>query len=210
MEARIADRFGFSRTGLWWWEAVPRDAKVVRHGYTNDGLELLLSIIPGGAEALYLFVTDDAAPPWRCVCGTASDLVAMLRELPFFEFFIVDRGTNWIVFDTHHNVIVTVGEVSAASRAWMQAVIEVFVTFGRAHGSGMSSEETGAFIEDLLFGKRKLWAAYEVGIILASELVNALLGRFSVAAFGAGAGPDDALWERCRVAVRSAMFAHEA
>ena len=78
--------------------------------YDNeDSITLLLSIVPNPNEEAYLFVTDDEWPPWTGLRGGLSAIAAMLRELSFFEYFVVGLEMTWIVFDTHHNTLVGYG-----------------------------------------------------------------------------------------------------
>jgi len=104
----VADRFNLPRNHVWWWESLPKAAVCLSYGGGDEGLERLSTVLPAGAS-LRLFATDDSLPPWPCVCGTSTALIDMLREQRFFEYFIVDPELNWIVFDTHHNVLMAYG-----------------------------------------------------------------------------------------------------
>lgn len=103
----VAERFGFPLDRIWWWEVLPDDAVAVPYE-GQQGLDRLLEVLPYQKELL-LFVTDDMLPPWPCVSGTSMALVNMLRELRFFEYFVVDSELKWIVFDNHHNVLFALG-----------------------------------------------------------------------------------------------------
>jgi len=94
---------------VWWWEGLPDQAMRVPYA-DQEGLHIVLKIISETSDRLILFVTDDSCAPWMCVSGTASGLVDMLREQRFFEYFIVNSTMDWILFDTHHNSIVILGE----------------------------------------------------------------------------------------------------
>jgi len=105
LRRNVRDRFGLQEELVWWWEGLSTKASSISYG-SEDGLDVLISVLPTTAENLYLFATDDEAPPWVCVSGTGQALVALLRELPCFEFFVVDAMLTWIVFDTHQNQLI--------------------------------------------------------------------------------------------------------
>ena len=107
----VARRFGFSGRSVWWWEEVEAGKSIiVEYGSGQDGLRILLTILRGAQQCL-LFITDDDSPPWPCVRATAAYLADMLREQWFFEYLVVDEEFTTCVFDTHHNVIIALGDM---------------------------------------------------------------------------------------------------
>lgn len=104
----VARRFDFPDDRTWWWESLPCDAFSIEYGQ-DDGLERLGKLLPASDAPLVLFVTDDVPPPWPCVTGSADALMGMLRAHRFFEYFIVPADLAWIVFDTHHDMLVGSG-----------------------------------------------------------------------------------------------------
>lgn len=106
---RIANHFGFPYTSLWWWEHLPKDAKAFSYNGT-EGLDQLLEMLPDASMPALMFATDDEPAPWPCVSGSCDSLVRIIREQRFFEYFIVDPQLKWIVFDTHHNVLIAFGD----------------------------------------------------------------------------------------------------
>lgn len=109
----IAGRFGFSTEQLWWWHDLPSRAVSVEYG-SADGLDIVSEMIPDALAPLCMFVTDDSRPPWICICGRKEMLIKLLREHRFFEYFVVDMEVNWILFDTHHNVVMRLDLESAS------------------------------------------------------------------------------------------------
>jgi len=75
-----------------------------------DGLAVVLDIL-GGSSVQVLVITDEDSAPWQALRGTLSDLVDVLRHLPFVEYFLVDESFERIVFETHHQCIVAAGEL---------------------------------------------------------------------------------------------------
>jgi hypothetical protein len=109
LRVTIARRFGFELEQIWWWEHVPREHVCV--SYTNqDGLDFLASTLSATTDPLLLFVTDDNPAPWMCISGDGNSLIEMLREQRFFEYFIVNRDLGWVLFDTHQNAMMLVGD----------------------------------------------------------------------------------------------------
>ena len=106
LRVRVAARFGWVEGRLWGWEARPAHATSISYGGT-DGVARLEELLPASSAPLYLFVTDDEAPPWPCVCAPKSVLAELVREHRFFEYFVVDAALEQIVFDTHHDTLVT-------------------------------------------------------------------------------------------------------
>lgn len=77
---------------------------------------MLLKFLPDRTD-LILIVTDEA-PPSGAVRGTAVQLIRLLRDCYGFEFAIVPADLEWIVFDTHHNVLVGAGQLGLAESKW--------------------------------------------------------------------------------------------
>ncbi|HLL53150.1 MAG TPA: DUF6756 family protein [Myxococcaceae bacterium] len=109
VRTEVARRFEFSDQQAWWWEHVPSPVKSLAYS-DGEGLRLLSTVLPAETQRAYLFVTDDDPPPWLCVSGPPHALLELVAQQRFFEFFIVDEGMTWIVFDTHHNTLVGHGE----------------------------------------------------------------------------------------------------
>lgn len=101
-------RLGIALRSPWPWKAVPATA-ATSHPYTGDGLAHLRAVLALGDE-VFLFATDDEPPPWPCVTGPAIAVLELIAELPFFEYLLAASDGTWLIFDTHHNVLVSVGD----------------------------------------------------------------------------------------------------
>lgn len=110
---RVAARFRVDTRRLWWWEGTP-NARTVPFSEASE-VDQLRELLSGQAGQLTLVVTDDESPPWVALEGTLSALVLLLEETRHFEFFIVDRDLNWIVFDTHHCEFVVAGDLGGGN-----------------------------------------------------------------------------------------------
>jgi hypothetical protein len=80
-----------------------------------------------------------------------------------------------------------------------RAVAEALVSFARAHGAPESRASIERLVFEVLLGERALLVAEREGIVVRDEVVDALLDRFHVAAFGPGAGPPAEAFSALRV-----------
>jgi hypothetical protein len=99
----------------WWWTALREPAISLRYG-NEDGVALLLRLLPSDTTVV-LVVTDDERAPWPAFEGALVDVATMLREVRVFEFWVVPRDLGWIVFDTHENALVVCGSLVAVASA---------------------------------------------------------------------------------------------
>ncbi len=103
-----AGRFAIDRKLRWWWQGLSAGGRLAYSG--QGGLRLLDRMLQQHAGDLIMVITDDELPPWLAVSGRWECLRALLEEHQFFEFFLLDRRVDWLVFDTHENALVFVGE----------------------------------------------------------------------------------------------------
>ncbi len=117
LAARVAARFISDPSRLWWWEALREPAATFAYE-GEEGLAKLDAIVgeAPGSDPLFLFITASNFPPWTVVAGKWDDLREFVGESGFFEFFVVNHGTDWVVFDTHHNEVIVAGAHPAAAR----------------------------------------------------------------------------------------------
>jgi hypothetical protein len=106
-------KFVTAPEATWWWTALREPAISLRYG-NEDGVTLLLRLLPSDTTLL-LFVTDDESAPWPAFEGAPLDLARMLREERVFEFWVAPRDMGWIVFDTHENALVVGGSLVAVA-----------------------------------------------------------------------------------------------
>jgi hypothetical protein len=112
----IMQRYLTSPASRWWWNSLKVPSKTIDYG-EQDGLAILLEVLPDRTD-LILIVTDEALVPSGAVRGTAAQLNQLLRGCSFFEFAIVPADLEWIVFDTHHNVLVGAGQLGLTESKW--------------------------------------------------------------------------------------------
>jgi hypothetical protein len=99
---------------LHWWASLRLSASIVDYGDDSSvwasTLESVLNGLAG--DEVYLAVTDDEFGPWPILAVEKNQLVRLLGELSFFEYFVFQKDGRQVMFDTHHNRLV----VSAATR----------------------------------------------------------------------------------------------
>jgi len=103
----LAAAFVADPSNFHWWESLKGGATRISYG-NDDGLATLERMLGEQAE-IRLVVTDETAPPWPVYAGSATQLIAMLRECRFCEYMVASPDMSWVVFDTHMNELVSVG-----------------------------------------------------------------------------------------------------
>jgi len=111
----VGRRFVSQTDRVWWWESLKTESEVLAYE-DSDGLELHTELIPD-TDTVRLVVTDDEPGPWPVFEGEARAFWELLRDLRFFEYFVVSMDCRWIVFDTHHNTLVTTGAILPKARS---------------------------------------------------------------------------------------------
>ena len=106
---QVAARFNFPEGRNWWWDSLPQGT--FSCAYSGDeSFDKLRELLPNGSVPMFMFVTDDEPPPWQGIAGGKDDLIELLREQRFFEYWIAGGEGRWIVFDTHHNTLLAAGD----------------------------------------------------------------------------------------------------
>ena len=99
---------------IWWWANLTVDHETIPYG-EKDGLDEIARLVPPQTIA-FMVVTDDEPRPWPVFSGAISDLLSVLREVRFCEYFLIDPDFKWLAFDTHHNTLVVVGSLIGNSK----------------------------------------------------------------------------------------------
>ena len=110
----VGRRFVRDVRQVWWWDSLKNESELLIYG-ESDGLAVVEELIPDD-EKVWLVVTDDEARPWPVFAGKFSGILEILRESGFFEYFLVGEQLGWIVFDTHHNVLLVTGDLLSRAR----------------------------------------------------------------------------------------------
>ena len=104
LAARIAQKYAIDTRNIYWWEAIGVSAHSC--GYEGeDSLRLIRDIVDGNPR-VFLFVTDDQAPPWPAFYGSLDAVLVIISEQQLFEFFIVPDSLEWLIFDTHESRLI--------------------------------------------------------------------------------------------------------
>ena len=98
----LKDKFDFSYDKKFIWEGLKSSPfKIIEYG---DKWEYFLSIfLQEFCDKIFLVITNEEFYPWMILEGNSNELIQLLKEHPFFEYFIFDRSKDYVLFDTHHN-----------------------------------------------------------------------------------------------------------
>ena len=104
-------RFTYGASSGWWWEHLSGPSHSVPYsgGDGSEGLRLLADALDGHPGPLHLVLPEDW-PNGNVATGSADDLVGALSDSPFMESAIFPPSLDWAVPDTHHNVLIILGE----------------------------------------------------------------------------------------------------
>lgn len=107
---RIADRF--LRNGVldmgrtWWWECLRGDCRTCTPADPIGAVRALLN-----DHEEYWFIASEAHSGVKWLCeAKGGDIVAVLREMHRFEYYIVEKKLAWLLGENHHGVLFSTGD----------------------------------------------------------------------------------------------------
>lgn len=100
----LGSLYSLNTEKLYLWEQKGVNRQVV--SYDEDWSYVIGSILKDFEENIILVVTDDNFKPWPSFQIRRDDLIALIEELRYFEYFIINKSYKSIVFDTHHNKLI--------------------------------------------------------------------------------------------------------
>ena len=112
---KIVEKFVEDVNQVWWWRSLKRESVTLPYDEA-DCFGLLTRLLGSETTEVFLIVTDDEPQPWLMFSGQFESIRTVLTELRFFEFFITNQDCSWLVFDTHHNALVVVGNLIEAAK----------------------------------------------------------------------------------------------
>lgn len=102
----LACRHGIDARFVYWWASKASADQTIQYDSSDEGLSCLAELLAGVNGEMLLVASDECALPWPIWTLQASELIPLLGELPFFEYFVVLDGGAALLFDTHHNTLV--------------------------------------------------------------------------------------------------------
>lgn len=93
----------------WWWVHFSSSAAV--DFPAGDGWRHIPEIVPDANEHVWFIVEDNSLRFYPVYDATPSAICAVIAECYGFEYYIVQRGFQWLLCETHHNRIIGAGEV---------------------------------------------------------------------------------------------------
>ena len=110
----VADRFIEDTSRVWWWEGLKQTPQEIHYG-DEVGWDHIPALLKNISQQIYFIPTDDEPNPWPIYSGTCEEVIGLLREMWRFEYILVGRNLDWLVFDTHHNTLVIVGSIATSA-----------------------------------------------------------------------------------------------
>lgn len=102
---RIADRFLLEGSRdlrfVWLWERLRYQTTSSQPANVLAELEHRLS-----PEARYWFLASGEHGKLWVADASGAGIMATLREMHYFEYYIVDRHMNWLVCENHHGMLI--------------------------------------------------------------------------------------------------------
>ncbi|XFC37374.1 hypothetical protein ACEF39_000339 [Stenotrophomonas indicatrix] len=78
----------------------------IQYEGSEEGLSRLSVLLADVRGEICLVASDERASPWPVWALRPGEVIPLLSELPFFEYFLVLDGGATLLFDTHHNTLV--------------------------------------------------------------------------------------------------------
>ncbi|MEL6194028.1 MAG: DUF6756 family protein [Bacteroidota bacterium] len=102
---KLNQSFPINYNQRWLWE---NENISLRFSYEegNDWSSALGEALNDFDDKILFIPTDDEFFPWKIFEGEKRQLMELLEDLYYFEYFVTDRSFQKIVFDNHHNEII--------------------------------------------------------------------------------------------------------
>lgn len=102
----LAGRHRIDTHLIYWWASAPLIVQKIHYDSSEEGLSCLAGLLAQVQSEICLVASEERASPWPMWTLQASELIPLLGELPFFEYFLVLDDGATLLFDTHHNTLV--------------------------------------------------------------------------------------------------------
>lgn len=98
-----------------WWTALRKQPYVVYYE-ENKEIQILNQIIEHNLS-IELIVTDEDDPrSGAAFRGKFDQIMEVVNEQRYFEYFLTPPDHSWLVFDTHHNELIFCGSIVERAR----------------------------------------------------------------------------------------------
>lgn len=102
---KISEIYKIDYDNLFIWEYL--EGKVTN--YTNENWEIeLMDLLVLLNDKIYICITNEEYYPWSILYGSKNDIINIVNEMYYFEYFIFDDNFSILIFDTHHNYFKTI------------------------------------------------------------------------------------------------------
>jgi hypothetical protein len=111
----VGSKFVKEPKSIWWWQNLNCPAQTLSYANADMANEIR-ELLPDDQQ-VRLVITDDEPPPWPVFQGPVDEVLAVIGEQRFCEFFLIpvtNAEPGWIIFDTHDNQLVVAGEIPSS------------------------------------------------------------------------------------------------
>jgi hypothetical protein len=105
----VVSHFVESGDRRWWWEDFCLPSTSVRFA-NQQGFLYLEKLVPDKREKCWLIVEEDGLPFYPVYEATPEASQAVIGECYAFEYYLVAKDLSWLICETHHNVLIAIGE----------------------------------------------------------------------------------------------------
>ncbi|WP_422505646.1 hypothetical protein [Stenotrophomonas sp. GZD-301] len=104
---RLVDVHGIDSKRLYWWESLKKGGSL-HYRDSGDGWRAQVSsLLTDMGDPVFLVVTDDEPPPWPVLrFERGTEVVKLLGDMHFFEYFVFSQNCGKVFFDTHDNFLI--------------------------------------------------------------------------------------------------------
>ncbi len=99
---KILEFYKFEFNKLFIWDGI--EGEIIPYE-ERDWFEIIFEVTSVFENEIYICITNEDYFPWEILKGKKKDILRLLNDFYYFEYFLFDGGFNRVVFDTHHNII---------------------------------------------------------------------------------------------------------
>jgi hypothetical protein len=92
----------------WWWEDFRQPGISVMFE-AGDGWKIIPEIAPNPDEPVWFIAEEDRLPTYPVFETTPRIASKIIGECYGFEYYLVAKGYDWLLCETHHNRVFAVG-----------------------------------------------------------------------------------------------------
>lgn len=92
-----------------WWHSLKGNTIVKRRSDENNSVDNLSDFVPAFTEKIW-FIPEREAAIYSVFDATLPGVISVLKECPYFEYYLVGKTFGWLLVENDHNEILYVEE----------------------------------------------------------------------------------------------------